>query len=110
MNEEEHDKLRKKIEKLIWTDPEDLLPRDEPLLNKDFDSLGRASAIDQILWVAEMEASITAANHGARRRRVHNQVDDTATSTSTATRDKTGRGQMHDISEGSGVWKKERWK
>ena len=110
MNEEEHDKLRKKIEKLIWTDPEDLLPGDEHLLNEDFDSLGRASAIDQILWVAEMEASIAAANHDARRGRGQDQSDDTTINTNTATREKTGQGQMHDTSEGSGVWKKEKWK
>ena len=110
MNEEDHDKLLKKIEKLIWTDPEDLLPGDEHLLNEDFDSLGRASAIDQILWVAEMEASIAAANHDARRGRNQDQRDDTTTNTNTATREKTGQGQRHDTSEGSGVWKKEKWK
>merc|ERR1712115_397650 len=110
MNEEEHDKLRKKIEKLIWTDPEDLLPGDEHLLNEDFDSLGRASAIDQLLWVAEMEASIAAANHDARRGSGQNQRDDATINTNTATREKTGQGQMHDTSEGSGVWKKEKWK
>ena len=110
MNEEDHDKLLKKIDKLIWTDPEDLLPGDEHLLNEDFDSLGRASAVDQILWVAEMEASVTAANHGARRRQNKNQADDTTTSAETATRATTGSGQGHATSEGSGVWKKERWK
>merc|ERR1712051_314170 len=110
MNEEDHDKLREKIDKLIWTDPEDLLPGDEHLLSEDSDSLGRASAIDQILWVAEMEASITAANHGAQRGQNKNQADDATTSANTATRDKTGPGQMHDNSEGSGVWKKEKWK
>merc|ERR1712115_656525 len=107
MNKEEHDKLLDKIKKLIWTDPKDLLPGNEHLLNEDFDSLGRASAIDQILWVAEMEASITAANHGARRGQNKNQPGDATTNTSTATREKTGQGQRHDTSEESGVWKKE---
>merc|ERR1712051_487783 len=110
MNKEEHDKLLEKIEKLIWTDPEDLLPGDEHLLNEDFDSLGRASAIDQILWVAEMEASITAANHGAQRDHNKNQADDATTSTNTATRVRTVSGQEHVSSKGRGVWKKERWK
>merc|ERR1712051_192436 len=107
MNEEEHDKLRKKIKKLIWTDPEDLLHGDEHLLNEDFDSLGRASAIDQILWVAEMEASITAASHGARRRQSENHKDDAATSTSTVTQTKTRTGREYATSKGSGMWKKE---
>merc|ERR1712051_980929 len=110
MNKEEHDKLLEKIEKLIWTDPEDLLPGDEHLLNEDFDSLGRASAIDQILWVAEMEASITAANHGARRGQNKNHADNATTSADTATRAKTGSGQGHGTSEESGVWKRMRWK
>merc|ERR1712115_213445 len=91
MNKEEHDKLREKIKKLIWTDPKDLLPGNEHLLNEDFDSLGRASAIDQILWVAEMEASITAAHHKARRGRGQDQSDDTTINTNTATREKTGQ-------------------
>ena len=79
-------------------------------MSEGFDSLGRASAIDQILWVAEMEASITAANHGAQRHQDKNKADDATTSTNTATRVRTGSGQEHVSSEGSGVWKKERWK
>ena len=79
-------------------------------MSEDFDSLGRASAIDQILWVAKMEASITAANHGAQRDQNKNQTNDATTSTNTATRVRTGSGQEHVSSKGSGVWKKERWK
>ena len=63
MNEEDLNKLPAKIDKLVWTDPEDLLTGDEHLLDEDFDALGRASAIDQLLWVAEVEASMAAANH-----------------------------------------------
>merc|ERR1712051_613203 len=33
MNKEDHDKLCEKIDKLIWTDPEDLLPVNKHLLN-----------------------------------------------------------------------------
>ena len=46
MNEEDHNKLLAKIDKLVWTDPEDLLPGNKHLLDKDFGALGRASAID----------------------------------------------------------------
>ena len=53
-----------KIEKLIWTDPDDLLPGDKELLDEDFHLLGKASALDQQLWVAEMEASMAAASQG----------------------------------------------
>ena len=47
MNGEDHSKLLAKMEKLMWTDPEDLLPGDEHLCDKDFDALIRASALDQ---------------------------------------------------------------
>ena len=60
----EHDELLDKIEKLIWTDPDDLLPGDKELLDEDFHLLGKASALDQQLWVAEMEASMAAASQG----------------------------------------------
>ena len=63
MNEEDHNKLLAKIEKLVWTDPEDILSGDEHLLDEDSDTLGRTSRLDQLLWVAEMEASMVAANH-----------------------------------------------
>ena len=94
----------------MWTDPEDLVPGNEHLLNEDFDSLGRASAIDKVLWVAKMKALITAASHGAQRGQSKNQADNIMTSASMATRVRTGSGQEHAVSEGSGVWKKERWK
>ena len=110
MNEEDHDNLCKKINKLIWTDPEDLLPGDEHLLNEDFDSLGRASAMDQILWVAEMEASIAAANHEAKTKQNNDHTDKDKTDTNTAAQTRTGSGQGRNDSEGSVVWKKERWK
>ena len=64
LTSKEHDALLAKIEKLMWTDPDDLLPGDRILLDEDFHALGKASAIDQQLWVAEMEASISAANQG----------------------------------------------
>lgn len=63
LNAEEHDKLLTKIGKLIWIDPEDLLHGDKHLLKDEFGVLGKASALDQQLWVAEIKDSITAANH-----------------------------------------------
>ena len=64
MNEDDHSKVPKQIEKFWWTDPEDLLPGDERLLNEDFDAVGRASAIKQLLWAVKIEASMKAMNHG----------------------------------------------
>ena len=47
LTEEEHDKLLRKIEKLLCTDPENFLPDNLNLLEEDFDALGRARAFDQ---------------------------------------------------------------
>ena len=107
----EHDKLLSKIESLIWTDPDDLLPGDEHLLKEDFDQLGRASAIDQQLWVAEMEASMTAANQGsAPTRTTNNELNTVSEGVSS-----TQQARLVDMtnekgSEGSGAWKRQRWR
>ena len=49
MNEEDHNKLLAKINKLVWTYPKDLLPDDKHLLDENFDTLGRASELDKLL-------------------------------------------------------------
>ena len=69
---EEHDKLLHKIEKLMWTDPDDLLPEDHQLLKEYFDMQGKASALNQQLWVAEMEASITDETYNNPKRKKYN--------------------------------------
>ena len=56
----------------MWTDPDDLLSGDHNLLKEDFDMLGKASALDQQLWVAEMEASITAESYNNPKRKKYN--------------------------------------
>ena len=56
-------KLLAKIKKMVSADPENLLPGNEHLLNEDFDTLGRAITLDQLLWVAEIEASMAATNN-----------------------------------------------
>ena len=49
MNEEDHSKQLAKMKKLVWTNPEDILPGNAQLLNEDFNTLGRASSLDQQL-------------------------------------------------------------
>ena len=66
LTEEEHDKLLQKIERMMWIDPENLLREDHHLLEEDFDALGKATALDQQLWVAEMEASLLDINNCIR--------------------------------------------
>ena len=110
MNKGDHNRLREKIDKLIWTDPEDLFPGNEHLLDEAFNTLGRESAIDEIRWVAKMEGSIAAVNHGKTTNQDKDQVDDATTDTNTTTQTRTDSRREQDNSEGSRVWKKERWK
>ena len=57
---EDNNKLVAKIDELVSTDTEYLLPGDKHLLEEDFDKLGKASTLDQQLWVAEIEVSMAA--------------------------------------------------
>ena len=53
----QHDEIVAKIGKLIWTDPDELLDADRKLLGVNFRKLGRARAVTQECWIAEMEAA-----------------------------------------------------
>ena len=110
MTEAEHDKLLKKIEKLMWIDPENLLREDRHLLEEDFDALGQSSALDQQLWVAEMEASLSAAGYATPARNYDTEdpgvdLNDDTTWTTEPINLTNELG-----SEGSGAWRKERWR
>ena len=52
---------------LMWTDPSELLPADRPLLDQDFEKLGRADAGNQAYWASEVEAAIQWARHSRDR-------------------------------------------
>ena len=99
-----------KIEKLVWTDPEDMLPGDEHLLDEDFDALGRASAIDQLLWVAEVEASIEAVNYGTRSNKDSGNTKEATKDNNSVSAEKTSSKSEKQDSAGSGRRKKERKK
>ena len=110
LTEEEHDKLLQKIERMMWIDPENLLREDRHLLEEDCDALYKASALDQQLWVAEMEASLSAAEYTAPAR---NRCTDNADHD--LNHDTIGMAEPIDLtnelgSEGSGAWQKERWR
>lgn len=75
LTEEEHNSLLHKIEKLLWTDPENFLPDDLNLLEGDFGALGRARTFDQKLRVTEVEASMSAAKYAALTIRRSESVD-----------------------------------
>ena len=106
MNEEDNNKLLKKIDKLLWTYPEDLLPGDKHLLNKDFDALGRESAMNQLLWVAEIEASMTAMDNGRKRNNDKERPAKTMGDSNPATRVRRCARPEVTKSKGSGARKK----
>ena len=61
----EHEKIKSKIEKLLLTDPDDLLEEDVALLHEDVTELAEATAVDQEYWIASMETAVLAAYHKA---------------------------------------------
>ena len=110
LTEKEHDKLLANIEKLMWTDLDDLLPGDKHLLEEDFDMPGKTSALYQQLWVAEMEASMSAKNHENPKRKNTNtdntqnprDNDESITTKPLDLTDELG-------CEGSGAWRRKLW-
>ena len=57
------ERLIKRVQELMWTDPDDLLPIDRSLLDEDFEKLGAADAGAQAYWAAEVEAALKVAQH-----------------------------------------------
>ena len=95
----------------MWTDPDDLLLGDKHLLEEDFDMLGKASALDQQLWVAEMEASMSAKNH-KNPKQMNTNADETQNPRDNDESITTEPLDLTDElgSEGSGVWQRRHWR
>jgi hypothetical protein len=53
----QRDRLARKCEELLWTDPTTLLDEDRYLLNIDFEALGDAPSSTRQAWLSEMEAA-----------------------------------------------------
>ncbi len=53
----QRDRLARKCEELLWTDPTTLLDEDRYLLEIDFDALGDAPSSTCQAWLSEMEAA-----------------------------------------------------
>ena len=78
LTSDEHHKIRDTVLKLIQTDPNDLLPQHQPLLNQqDFLQLGRGPSIDRQHWIAQMNSAQAAATYSSSKR----PRDDTLTCT-----------------------------
>ena len=65
----QHRALTRRCEELLWTDPTQLLPEDQCLLNLDFAALGSGNAVVRQLWISEMEAATAAAQYDRRQQR-----------------------------------------
>lgn len=57
----EHEMIKNKIEKLLMTDPDDLLEEDAALLREDVTELAEVTAFDKEYWIASMETAVLAA-------------------------------------------------
>jgi len=60
LTQAEHDKIFDRVEELMFTDPDYLLPKHHHLLSQDFEELAEGSAIDQQYWIVSMESAISA--------------------------------------------------
>ena len=72
----EHEKIKSKIEKLLLTDPDDLLEEDVALLHEDVTELAEATAVDQEYWIASMETAVLAAYHKRKFDRIEDACTD----------------------------------
>merc|ERR1712153_265864 len=55
-----------RVEELMHTDPDELLPKHKHLMNEDFRALGEGAARHRQYWIANMETAIAAARHVQR--------------------------------------------
>ena len=61
--------IAKRMEELMWTDPEELLEEDRPFLEEDYKRLGAADVSTQAYWIADVEAEKKTAKVVRNRRR-----------------------------------------
>ncbi len=56
----EHDEIMENVGRLLFTDPNTLLPQHRHLLDLDFKNLGASSSTDRQYWLANVESAINA--------------------------------------------------
>ena len=64
----QREKITEHILESVWTDPDNLLPKDRTLFGEDFGKLVAADASDQVYWSAGMELALKAAALGSERK------------------------------------------
>ena len=67
--EEEHKSIMSRLQELISTDLEELLPQDWMLLEGDFESIGSGIAANRLYWITKMEVAIRASKHSTQNTR-----------------------------------------
>lgn len=75
LTQAQQDRLTRRCEELLWTDPSTLLDEDKYLLELDFESLGDGPATAQQAWISEMEAARAAARYESRED-INDGIDD----------------------------------
>ena len=60
------DKIFTQVEELMRSDPEQLLPRHQHLMEVDFEALGAGKAVDRQFWIVSMESALSAARQVRR--------------------------------------------
>jgi hypothetical protein len=66
LTQSQQDRLARRCEELLWTDPSTLLDEDKYLLDIDFEKLGDGPSAARQAWISEMEAARAAACHVTR--------------------------------------------
>ena len=61
MTQVELDQIFDEVEDLMYTEPDELLPKHRHLLQEDFEALAEGSAQDRQYWIVSMESVIKAA-------------------------------------------------
>jgi hypothetical protein len=75
LTQAQQDRLARRCEELLWTDPSTLLDEDKYLLDIDFEKLGDGPSAARQAWISEMEAARAAACY-ASREELEGDLDD----------------------------------
>ena len=59
----QHEEIFVKVQNMMHTDPDELLPKHQLLLEVDFSQLGKGTTADRMYWVSSMESALTAADY-----------------------------------------------
>ena len=64
----QHEEIFNRVEELMYTEPDDLLPKHRHLMEQDFEGLAEGSAVERQYWIVRMESAVAAAKQVRERR------------------------------------------